>query len=396
MLCRVLVRISLSLSLISQLAIAEAGWQQVHPPSTFVDRTGVARRTGCSNAPTSQSAEFSFFVREGDPRRLVIAFDGGGACWDSSTCLGSVLRGSPVYQTEVDETPAHLDSIGGLFDETNPANPLRGSLQVLIPYCTGDLHMGSNDQEYVIGPVAHTIRHRGYDNMVAVLEWIADYYGNNAGTSPDLLLVTGASAGGFGATFAYPAIDRLFPAVPRKRVFVDSAIGIMNQDFYDRALAPGAAWSIWTNMPTELAGTFAAGPEAFPIAVNQSLGWSYPATRFGAYTRAYDGVQIFYLNVAKNPDEPERWVDPNQLFLTSLEWTTRARASVLESASTTANYRYYVGAGFGHVIIAGDELYLEDSAHGLPLIDWLTDMLDRRSLQGSAWRNASCFPDCLR
>ena len=50
----------------------------------------------------------------------ICSFDGGGACWDGFTCLGSVLEGSPVYATVVDETSAKLNDLGGLFDAGNP------------------------------------------------------------------------------------------------------------------------------------------------------------------------------------------------------------------------------------------------------------------------------------
>lgn len=394
---RSVARISLSipLLLVGSLATADAGWQQVRAPSSFVDRNGTLRQTGCSNAPGSPAADFSFFYREGNPRRLVIGFDGGGACWDGLTCLGSVLNGSPVYATVVDETPAKLDGLGGLFDAGNPQNPLADSLQVLIPYCTGDLHMGSNDHEYTLGDLTHTIRHRGYDNVVAVLEWIHDYYRNTSRAPLKQVFVTGASAGGYGAYFAYPEIHGLLSAATRKRVFSDSAVGIVNQDFYDRALTPGGAWGIWNNMPAELAGAFAAGPDRLPIAINQALGDHFPETRFGQYTRAFDSVQIFYLNIARNLNTPQLWTDPTQLFLTSLVWTTRARAGLVESALTTSNYRYYVGAGFDHTIIADDDVYVEDSANGLSLIDWLDDMINRGSGFGGDWQSASCFPNCL-
>lgn len=389
------VRIAFSVLLLlaSVAASAEAGWQQVQPASSFIDRKGIPRQTGCSNAPGAPSADFSFFYREGDPRRLVIGFDGGGACWDSLTCLGSVLSGDPLYQTFVDETPALLDGLGGLFDRDNPENPLADTLQVVIPYCTGDLHMGSNDQEYTLGALTHVIRHRGYDNVIAVLEWIAAYFGNRA--PPREVFVTGGSAGGYGAYFAYPEIHSLLSRARRKQAFSDSAVGIINQDFYNRALSPGGVWRIWTNMPPELAGAFAAGPDRLPVAINQSLGWSFPGTRFGQYTHAFDGVQIFYLNVARNLDAPDRWTDPRQLFLTSLEWTARARVSMAASALTTLNYRYYIGAGLAHAVIADDQVYLEDSAGGLRLIDWLDDMINRRSAVGGDWRNASCAPNCL-
>lgn len=392
-----LARISLSilLLLVGPFATAQPGWQQVHPLPSFVDRDGTLRHTGCSNAPFSPSADFSFFFREGNPRRLVIGFDGGGACWDSLTCVGSVLNEDPVYETVVDETPALLDGLGGLFDRDNPENPLSDALQVLIPYCTGDLHMGSNDQVYILDDVPHTIRHRGYDNVVAVLEWLTHYYANTAGARPKQVFVTGASAGGYGAQFAYPEIDSRLPAAARKRVLSDSAIGVINADFYNRALAPGGVWGIWINMPPELAGAFAASPDTLPVAINQSLGWNFPKTRFGQYTHAFDAVQILYSNIARHLDQPELWTDPTRLLLTTLEWTNRTRAILRASAMTTGNYRYYLGAGFDHTIIASDDVYFEDSADGLRFIDWLDHMINQQSTFGGDWQNASCSPNCL-
>ncbi len=394
---------SFALIIVSGPSQAAGSWQQVDASAPFVDRDGTPRQPSCSGAPmppffvTPSPTDFSFFYRDGNPKKLVIAFDGGGACWDPLTCLGSVLAGNPVYDPVIDETPAALDATGGLADAANPENPVADYFLVLIPYCTGDLHTGSRDSEYVLpGFGAYTIHHRGYDNVVAVLEWLLDYYTDVVGHPPHDVFVTGASAGGYGAFFAYPAIDELLPWWTRKRAFSDSANGIVNQDFYDRALTPGGVWGIWDNMPAQLAGAFASGPDALPVALNQSLAWSYPRTRFGQYTRAFDGVQVFYLNVAKNLQSPELWNDPLQLFLTSLEWTTRARLSMLTSALSAFNYRYYVGGGIDHTIVVDDSIYAEASGSGIRLIDWLDDMINRRFAFGGDWRNATCFPDCLQ
>jgi len=384
-------------------AIAEDGWQRVPVLSEpFIDRNGVERIPGCSGAPIGgelpdpSALQFSFFYRTGNYDKLVIAFDGGGACWDALTCLGSALGPDPVYDPTVDEDEASLNATGGLADASDSRNPVADYFQVFIPYCTGDLHVGSKDTEYILpGFGSYTIRHRGYDNVVAVLEWLVDHYANNVGRPPKDVFVAGASAGGYGAFFAYPAIDELLPWWSRKRVFSDSANGIINQEFYDLALAPGGAWGVWTNMPPELAGAFASGPDALPIALNQSLGWNYPRTRFGQYTRAFDAVQIFYLNIAKNLNAPELWYDPTQLLLTALEWTAKARVSMLLSAATTFNYRFYLGAGFDHTAIADDSVYSEDTAQGVLLIEWLDDMINRRFWFGSDWRNVTCSPDCI-
>ncbi|TDJ04695.1 MAG: esterase, partial [Deltaproteobacteria bacterium] len=34
----------------------------------------------------ARGGEYSFFVKEGDPRKIVIDFMGGGACWNKRTC----------------------------------------------------------------------------------------------------------------------------------------------------------------------------------------------------------------------------------------------------------------------------------------------------------------------
>lgn len=384
-------------------ALAQGSWQQVLVPSEpFTDRNGVERIPGCSGAPvfgpgTDPSlAQFSFFYREGNPQKLVIAFDGGGACWDALTCLGSLLSEDPVYEPFVSETVADLNATDGLADAVNPENPLADHFQVFIPYCTGDLHMGSRDSEYFLpGFGTFTIRHRGYDNVVAVLEWLADYYTNDIGTPPTDVFVAGASAGGYGAFFAYPAIDELLPRRVRKRAFSDSANGVINQDFYDRALTPEGVWGVWNNMPAQLAGAFASGPDTLAIELNQSLAWNYPRTRFGQYTRAFDAVQIFYLNVAKNLNSPELWLDPTQLTFTAVEWTIKARISMFVSAISAFNYRFYLGAGFEHTAIADDSVYTEDSAQGVRLIDWLEDLINRRFAFGGDWRNVTCSPDCI-
>ena len=376
----------------------------------FVDRNGVPRTPSCSGAPEAvhvgdavefveAPTDYSFFYRDGDPKKLVIAFDGGGACWDSLTCLSSLIASDKLYNTYVDETVEELETVGGLVDKENPENPISDYMQVFIPYCTGDLHIGSKDTLYEIdtpaGTVSATIHHRGYDNVVAVLEWIDDYYKSVIGAPPEEVLVLGASAGGYGAFYGYPAIDEMLPASTRKRVLIDSANAIVNQDFYDRALTTNGVWGIWENMPPQLANAFAAGPDTLSVAINQDLGWNYPLTRFGQYTRAFDTVQILYLHIAKNLHNPAAWTNPWSLLWTTMEWTLKARISMETSASTTPNYRYYLGEGFEHTTVADPSVYLDDSGSGIRLIDWIDDMLSGRFLFGSDWRNATCYPNCV-
>jgi hypothetical protein len=344
--------------------------------------------------------EFSFFFRGGNPDKLAIAFDGGGACWDSTTCIGSALSGDPIYGLVVDESTATLNALGGIGDRSNPENPLRNHTQVFVPYCTGDLHAGSSDTEYPFIapggiPAVWTIRHRGYDNVLAVLKWVTAYYAEEVGHPPKELFLTGGSAGGYGVRFAYPALDASVPSSTRIRVLTDSAATVINPRFYDTAIAPGGVWGLQQNVAPQLAGAFASGPDELGVAINHSLGSFYPRTRFGEYTRAFDAVQIFYLNVMRNPNAPERWTDRTELFFAGLEWTLRARTNLALSALTTSNYRFYLARGTGHTILADDRFYGEASADGVRFPDWVDDMINRRSSRGGNWKNASCVPDCL-
>ena len=48
-----------------------------------------SRETTHSTPPGSK-ANFHFWAKRGTVNKLVVFFDGGGACWDPLTCLGPV------------------------------------------------------------------------------------------------------------------------------------------------------------------------------------------------------------------------------------------------------------------------------------------------------------------
>ena len=387
------------------------GWLEIDASVPFADRAGNLRTPGCSGGPVVVETDtgttlvpgdtsYSFFIRHGDPKKLALMFDGGGACWDETTCVGSPLAGQSLYTQTVDETVEELDAIGGIGDRSNPENPIADYTQVFIPYCTADLHAGNSSTlyEYLTesgAPVSWTIHHRGADNVVAVLEWLQSYYENEIGYAPSDVLVAGASAGGYGALFNYPAIASRLPAGTRTQVVVDAANGVMTQSVYDAALAPSGNWAVWDNLAPELAGAFSSGPNDLMAEAFKSLGWSYPGTRFGQYTTAYDGVQIAFYNITRHPGSPARWLDPIELAAAAFEWTLRARTAMIVTAWQVPNYRFYLGAGIDHTIVADDKFYTENSASFVRFSDWVRDMIGARWPWFSKWQNLSCAPACV-
>src|SRR5262245_31307436 len=147
--------------------------------------------TGCA-----LDTPYSFFFRDGaNTERLLIYFQGGGACWDWVSCSGTFDS-----RVEADE-PRPFQ---GIFNTTEPRNPFHGYPAVFVPYCTADVHIGNASVTY--GEGSRPVHHRGFRNVSAVLDWVA-----RRGFRPRTVVVTGTSAGSYGALFYTVPIARLFP-----------------------------------------------------------------------------------------------------------------------------------------------------------------------------------------
>jgi hypothetical protein len=363
------------------------------------------REPKCALDDTNSTFKAYIHKQGRDPKKLLIFFDGGGSCWDPNTCIGSVLTENPLFTFNVD-TLDELNNEGGVARscEENQHNPFCDYTQVFIPYCTGDVFWGSNDTEYEYdadgnGDVeTYLVHHRGYDNFRAVLDWLSDHLTQ----MPEKLVVSGASAGGYGAIGAFPAIKERFSATTKTYLLIDSSNGVINQDFWDRALAADGKWNT-QNLPDFLHGVMTSStPDTLFVNMLTELANKYPETRIGQYTAAWDAVQVGLLNIMDHIDEPTKWKDPQYLIPNFLEWTVRARSYMYQAASNP-NYRFYLGAGASHVMLNIDDLYTENSAQSVKLIDWINDMINKQSTDpwlmlknNSDWRNVSCFPNCLQ
>ena len=163
----------------------QSEWVQIHP----------AGETGCAF-----DTPFSFFYHAGlSPSKLLVYFEGGGACWESLSCSG-------MFDTSVDSD--ELTVFRGIFDFLNLENPFRAYSMLFIPYCTGDVHVGDTVQFYGDTSSTRPVAHRGYRNVSAALEWLS----RRPGQAPVQVVVSGTSAGSYGALFYAPMIARLFPS----------------------------------------------------------------------------------------------------------------------------------------------------------------------------------------
>ena len=152
----------------------------------------------------SDGTPFRFYVRPGDPEKVMFYLEGGGACWFRQNCDPAM---QPSYTINLEGR--HPSQRGGVFDLSREDNPLRGYTHVFAPYCSGDVHLGAEDHVYdavTEGQDALTVRHRGIANVQAVLDWT---YANLQ--SPATVFVTGSSAGSIPSPYYAMKIAQHYP-----------------------------------------------------------------------------------------------------------------------------------------------------------------------------------------
>jgi hypothetical protein len=181
-----------------------------------------------------QGDAYRYFAKRGSVNKLLMYYQGGGACWDNLTCGGTALTGAICKTSTEDDDPNAFDS--GFADLTNPDNPFRDWNMVMVSYCTCDIHFGDATQDY--GDV--TVQHKGYHNSKVAEKWAREHFLN-----PEEVFVTGSSAGAYGAWFNGPLLHEVWPA-SQVHVLADAGNGVITQDFLDNEFAN---WNFLANLP---------------------------------------------------------------------------------------------------------------------------------------------------
>ena len=142
-------------------------------------------------------------------KRVLILLAGGGACWEASACaLGTATHISDTMGEAAVLGEARHANLATVFNRDDVNNPFRDASFVYIPYCTGDLHGGTQVTTYDwFGP--RRIEHVGARNMDAYLRRLQP-------TFPDAtrVILAGISAGGYGATLHGWRVQKAFPWAP--------------------------------------------------------------------------------------------------------------------------------------------------------------------------------------
>jgi hypothetical protein len=141
-----------------------------------------------------------------DTKAVMIYLQGGGACYDAKSCeqnANTPIAGANFSQDKFDDWVEKLGN-QGIFNTTNPSNPVARWNHIYVPYCTGDLHGGDLEDARVSGlPVEQQFV--GYRNFQNVLRLLEPYF-----TDAEDIALVGASAGGVGVLINYPQVVEAF------------------------------------------------------------------------------------------------------------------------------------------------------------------------------------------
>jgi pectinacetylesterase len=311
----------------------------------------------------SYGTPYQFFVRPAasPSDKLMIHFEGGGACWDAETCAPDYKfppddTGKPLFDRDVSDNEME-GYTGGLFDFSNAENPVADYNTVFVPYCTADVHMGSMTHEYSSSSgEKYTINFQGFTNASAVLDWT---YANF--DKPSEVFITGISAGAIGQVIHTPYIMDHYKESQVVQ-FADSYVGVTA-----RGWTGFKEWGALPNVAKAIVPAYSDLTEAnFSLArLYKGMVPAFPDNTFSEFTSYLDGTQIFFYFLTGGGATPE---EAGGNFVTG-------RQSIISSLTANLpNFRAYQSWGNIHGITNVDDFYAYQ-VKGVRLRDWLADLL---------------------
>ncbi len=323
------------------------------------------------NTICSDGSEYSFYVRKGTVNKVVVNFEGGGACWSHGICsYPDLAYTSKIVTSALPWTGySRASSIPGILNQTRTDSLFKDWTIVHVPYCTGDIHWGTQDKTYTdaqgMNPLV--IHHRGAVNATAALNYL---YANE--TAPEKVFVTGESAGGYGAAMWAPYVRKQYGAGTHVYELSDSSAGVLADGFFSTLQS---AWNFQPTLPSFVPAF--ADPTKVKTIVDLFNGASAygatttPTLNFSMYNPAYDETQVKFYALQQSGVTPQ-------------SWSAKMREHVVTIKASAPAFRAYTAAGSVHTIMLSNTFYT-DRIDGVSMHDWVAKMVNN-----DAYNNIDC------
>jgi hypothetical protein len=310
---------------------------------------------GGSGTSCSAGAPYFYFVRLGNPRQLLIHFQGGGACWNNINCD---LKRRPTYDPTVDDDDQPKQV--GVFDFANPENPFKDFTVVFVPYCTADVHLGNRLVTYSDPPdnsgrvSTFQIHHEGYPNAMAAVSWA---FANIL--SPKIVFVSGVSAGAIASPFFAAVVAERYK---KSRIIqLGDGAGGYRTPTVTKLLENWGALDVIRRTPPYLKEQGPINFETLYTVAARNL----PSLKFSQFNTVEDDTQLSFL----------RLIGVEGVSLEQL-----IEQNYADIRKTYPSFRTFTAPGKTHTVLSRPEFYTL-RVNGIRVRDWVADMLRGKSVE---------------
>jgi len=193
---------------------------------------------------SSDGSPYNITLKKGTTNKLLINFVGGGLSWNQETATRPITISNMIMGKESFYIPSlsplqiklmHV----GILRAKDSRNPFDDWNIFNIPYTTADFHIGNNEFLYQdTKGKSRVLYHNGAKNVETALATLKEVFAE----TPDILVITGQSAGGFGCVAHCPKIKDLYPDC--KSVIVYSEGSHMNSPTWSNTVK-----NVWKASP---------------------------------------------------------------------------------------------------------------------------------------------------
>ncbi len=311
-------------------------------------------------------------VNLGASNRVMIFLEGGGACLDPATCATNPSSfGEADFDSRVGSTVDEFSVGTGILDRTNAANPVHDWSFVYVPYCTGDFHAGNNVTT-VPGldlPPQHFVGHK---NVELFLDRLVPTF-----RGATQVLLTGISAGGYGAALDYARVAEAFGATP---VTLLDDSGPFMQGPYFAPCFQSKLRSLWgldgTVLPDSGGGSTTEG--AFFLDLVERAAKAYPSAAMGLADSDDDSLMSLAFGWGAN-------ACTGTTAMTGATFT-EGLLDVRAQLAPESNFGEFIFPGIDHTSIQSAAFYTRlsgsedagtegDAGAGTSMTDWVAGLL---------------------
>jgi hypothetical protein len=294
--------------------------------------------------------------------KLFIYFEGGGACFNGASCLGN----PDSYSQASFNGWTNGGGKSGVFDTANADNALKDWNAVYIPYCTGDVHAGNATGVDVPGLGPKNQFFAGFANVGHFLERIVPTF-----ASAKKVVITGVSAGGFGAAFNYHRIAQAF--CPRPAILIDDSGPAMADQYVAPCLQERwrTLWGLNANLPADCADCSPPGGGGI-LNYMDYLGARYPGARLTLISSTEDGTIRQFYGFGQNNCAN---IDGFPSSLPAATYTAGLEDLRTNHSKPPALWASYYLPGTAHTYLGGGS-YSSTTVGNTKLINWVADVVN--------------------